>query len=110
MTTWLERFNLVIFGAALLVGAGLRWLQINTRSFWYDEALSSLIAGLSVSQIVANVAGSVHPPGYYLLLHYWSVFGQSEGVLRSLSALFSFCAIPLVFGLGRWLFDRPTAA
>ena len=73
MTTWLERFNLVIFGAALLVGAGLRWLQINTRSFWYDEALSSLIASLSVSQIVANAAGSVHPPGYYLLLHYFCI-------------------------------------
>jgi uncharacterized membrane protein len=88
----------------------LRWLHIGIHSFWYDEALSALIARLSISQIVANAAASDHPPGYYLLLHFWLELGKTEAFIRSLSALFSLGSIPLVYRLGRWLFDRSTAA
>jgi uncharacterized membrane protein len=92
----------------VLLGALLRWFRIGVHSFWYDEALSSLIAGLRTEQILANAAASDHPPGYYLLLHYWLPLGNSEAAIRSLSALFSLGAIPLIFGLGRWLFNRNT--
>jgi uncharacterized membrane protein len=104
------RHNVLILAIALAIGAILRWLQIGTHSFWYDEALSSLIAGLNVPQIWSNAAASDHPPGYYLLLHFWLVFGRSETVIRSLSALFSLGAIPLIFGLGRWLFNPATGS
>jgi mannosyltransferase len=97
-----------ILALALLLGAALRWFRIGAQGFWYDEALSSLIARLSTAQILANAAASDHPPGYYLLLHYWLSLGKSETVIRSLSAIFSLAAIPLIFGLGSWLFDRPT--
>ena len=93
----------------LLVGAALRWLNIGRNGFWYDEALSALIAQLSATQILANAAASDHPPGYYLLLHFWLSLESSEVAIRSLSALFSLGAIILVFGLGQWLFDRSTA-
>jgi uncharacterized membrane protein len=109
MKALLERpYNRTLI-VVMLIGAGLRWLQIGSHSFWYDEALSSLIAGLDLSQILANAAASDHPPGYYLLLHFWLALGQSETMIRSLSALFSLGAIPLVYGLGRWLFNRSTA-
>jgi uncharacterized membrane protein len=88
----------------------LRWFRIGVRGFWYDEAFSSLIARLSLAQILDNAALSVHPPGYYLLLHFWLPLGQSETAIRSLSALFSLGAIPLVYGLGRRLFGPPVAA
>jgi len=110
MKDWLERRSRWILVVALLTGAGLRWLQIGAHSFWYDEALSALIARLSLTQILANAAASVHPPGYYLLLHFWLSLGQSETAIRSLSALFSLGTVPLVYGLGRWLFGRPAAA
>ena len=96
---------------ALLIGAILRWFQIGSRSFWYDEAFSGLIARLSVAQIWNNaIAASIHPPGYYLLLHYWLLLGQSEALLRSLSAIFSLGAILLIYGWGRWMFDPATGA
>lgn len=110
MNAWLERRSGWILAVALLTGAGLRWLRIGAHGFWYDEALSSLIARLSLAQILANAAVSDHPPGYYLLLHLWLPLGQSEAAIRSLSALCSLGAVPLVYGLGRWLFDRPAAA
>jgi len=100
-----------IFAFSLFLGAVLRWFQIGTRSFWYDEAFSGLIARLTLSQIWDNaIAASIHPPGYYLLLHYWLLLGQSEALVRSLSAIFSLGAIVLIYGLGRWMFDPATGA
>ncbi|MDM8529116.1 glycosyltransferase family 39 protein [Anaerolineales bacterium HSG24] len=93
-----------------MLGAGLRWYQIGQHSFWFDEALSSLIANLTTSEIIANVAASDHPPGYYLLLHAWLTVGQSETAIRSLSALFSLATIPLLYGLTRWLFNSGAAS
>ncbi len=108
---FLEHCSGCILTIALFFGAVLRWLQIGSRSFWYDEAFSGLIARLPVIQIWNNVIGaSIHPPGYYLLLHHWLLLGQSETIIRSLSVLFSLGAIVLIYGLGYWLFDRATAA
>jgi mannosyltransferase len=105
-----EKYNRWIVSIALLIGAILRWFQIGFRSFWYDEAFSGLIARLTVSEIWGNAIASIHPPGYYLLLHYWLLLGQNEAVVRSLSVLFSLAAILLIYGLGHWLFDRTAAA
>lgn len=109
INAFLRQHSRLLLVIALVVGAGLRWWRIGAHGFWYDEALSGLIAGLDAGRILANAAGTDHPPGYYLLLHFWLGLGRSEGIMRSLSALFSLGAIPLVYGLGRWLFDRPTA-
>jgi len=110
MKQWLEQYHNRILAVFLLVGTALRGFQIGSRSFWYDEAFSSLIASLSIEQIWSNVVvASIHPPGYYLLLHFWLWLGQGEGVIRGLSLLFSVGAILLIYGVGRWLFDRATA-
>jgi len=41
-----------------------------------------------------------HPPLYYALLHFWLALGDSEAVLRLLSALCGTLTIPLMYGLG----------
>jgi len=107
--TFLEKSSLQILIMATLIGVGLRWIYIGHHSFWYDESFSGLTARLNLEQILANAALDVHPPGYYLILHYWLYLGQSEAIIRSLSALFSIAAVLLIYGLGRWLFDRVAA-
>jgi mannosyltransferase len=48
-----------------------------------------------------------HPPLYYWLLHYWvALFGTSEVAVRSLSVLFGALAIPVIYLLGRRLFNE----
>lgn len=42
---------------------------------------------------------------YYLLLRYWLHFGGSEFFVRSLSVIFAVASIPVVYLLGRSLFD-----
>jgi 4-amino-4-deoxy-L-arabinose transferase-like glycosyltransferase len=92
--------------AFLLLGAAVRFPNLGARSLWFDEALGGVIARLSTGQVLANVTGSSHPPGYYFLLHLWRAVGESGFALRFPSAWFSLAAVALVARLGRDLIDK----
>jgi mannosyltransferase len=103
--------KITTYGVALfcivLIGAFLRFYHLGTQSLWYDEAFSVWISKLSVPQLVQATAVDVHPPFYYLLLHYCMMFfGTSESTVRLLSALFGILAIPMIYMVGRQLFNR----
>jgi len=85
-----------------LAGAFLRFYRLDAQSFWGDEALSSLIAASSVSDIWSNAFGSANPEGYYMLLHFWmSLAGETDLALRCLSALLGVLSIVLMYQLGK---------
>lgn len=99
----------VLWGA-LAFGAVLRLARLGRDSLWLDEAISAWLASLAPSDLLRALATDLHPPGYYLLLHLWtlplprSVAGfAAEASLRSLSAAASLLTLPLVYCLGhRW--------
>lgn len=93
----------------LLLAAAARFPGLGARSLWFDEALGGMIARLNAVQVLANAAGSSHPPGYYLLLHVWRFAGESGFALRFPSAWFSLAAVALVARLGRDLAGRRVA-
>ncbi|MGZ4890721.1 MAG: glycosyltransferase family 39 protein [Halobacteriota archaeon] len=91
----------------VLLGTFLRLYYVGVQSLWGDETFSVWISRLSLSQIVAITAIDRHPPLYYFLLHYWmSWFGRSEVAVRLLSTVFSIIAIPMIYLIGRQLYDR----
>lgn len=92
----------------LSLGAVVRIVNLGSDSIWLDEAYSIQFARLPVPQLLAEAARSdVHPPLYYLLLHYWiKLFGPSEAGARSLSTLFGLLAILTIYLLARLLFNR----
>ena len=93
--------------AIVLIGFFLRIYQLGTQSIWYDEAYSLWISKLAVTQMVQTTAGDVQPPLYYFLLHYWMiVFGTSASAVRLLSVLFGVLAIPMIYVVGRQLFNK----
>jgi 4-amino-4-deoxy-L-arabinose transferase-like glycosyltransferase len=94
--------------AIVLIGLFLRVYQVGTQSIWYDEAWSILASKLAVPQIMVEItAGDVEPPLYYFLLHYWMmVFGTSASAVRLLSVLFGVLAIPMIYVVGRQLFNK----
>jgi len=90
----------------LILAALLRLLQLGTESLWYDEAVAVAIVRLDweafwkvLSHFEANMGL------YYCLLRLWINLGESEFVLRSLSALAGVLAVGLVYVLGKRLFD-----
>ncbi len=91
----------------LLLAFFLRFYRLDAQSFWNDEGNSARIAERSLDLILEGAAGDIHPPGYYLLLHYWrALFGQSEFALRSLSVAAGVATVAFTYLLGRRLFGE----
>ena len=95
--------------APVLLGAGLlRFVGLGRESIWLDEATSLLIARLGLPAVVAWAAGDIHPPLYYLALHFWLVLGESEFAIRALSASLGILAVAAGYALARELFGTRT--
>ena len=93
--------------AILLLAAFLRFHRLNAQSFWNDEGNSARIAERTPALILEGAEGDIHPPGYYLLLHYWrAAFGQSEFALRSLSVVAGLALVLCTYLLGSRLLSE----
>lgn len=99
----------LILGFALLAFA-LRVFQLNTQSFWYDEAFSVYLSRFDLATITARTAADIQPPFYYYLLNVWmALAGDSEFSVRFLSLFFGVLTIPLLFVTARRLFNSTAA-
>ncbi|HLH74447.1 MAG TPA: glycosyltransferase family 39 protein [Chloroflexota bacterium] len=80
--------------------------KIGVQSLWFDEALSAIFAAQPVRQLLPTlVYQDLHPPLYYLLLHFWMrLVGNSEFAIRYLSLLCGLPAVPATYIFGRALF------
>jgi uncharacterized membrane protein len=88
--------------AALAVAAGVVLRVGSSSDLWLDESLSVNIARLPLGHMIDALRRDGHPPLYYLLLHGWmSVFGTSDGAVRSLSGVLSLATLPLLWLAGR---------
>ena len=99
----------------ILAGFALRLYRLGATSLWYDETVSVALAQKSIPALIQHTAGDIHPPGYYLLLHYWQALTRPTPTL-GLEFLYSWpslwCGVLLVallFALGRRL-ASPTVA
>lgn len=82
---WLYRVGLILLVMLALI---IRFHGISVPVIWYDEAFSVLLSERSPKLIWATTARDVHPPLYYLILHYWTLmFGNTALALRSLGAV-----------------------
>lgn len=76
----------------------LRFLTIDVRSLWLDEAWSAWFAARDWTYLLNEVPQfEVHPLFYYTVLKLWTgAFGETERALRMLSTLVNCATIPLV--------------
>lgn len=104
--------DLIFIGAVTLVALVLRFYRIGEKSIWLDEAFSLWIARHPLWEALGWIIRiDQHPPLYYSLLHAWTeLFGELQGPVRMLSALFSTATVPLFYAAARRLLDRPSAA
>ncbi len=94
----------------LLVGFALRLYRLGAESLWYDETVSVALAQKSIPALLRHTAGDIHPPGYYLLLHFWQQLTHPTPAfgLEFLYAWPSLCCglllLALLLALGRKLY------
>lgn len=87
-------------------GAWLRFDRIGWQSLWLDEGTTAVLAltdWATFQHIITNVRSNMFL--HLLLLRGWTELGTSEAMLRMPSALFGIATIPLLYLLGRRLFD-----
>jgi len=92
----------------ILLGLFLRLHQLDTESFWTDEAFSVTRAQQPSPELVITAVSQTEaaPPGYYLLLHYWmQAGGNTVFVIRLLSVVFSVLSIIMLWKVVRLLFN-----
>jgi mannosyltransferase len=89
--------------AILLLAFVLRVVDLGAESAWIDEAYSIVLAGHPITEIIQGTAADQHPPLYYLLLHFWLMFGSGVFFSRFLSVLIGVISIAQIIRLGRQL-------
>lgn len=95
-------------GAVLMLAGGLRLFGLGTESLWVDELASVWFsAPPDIGAVISRTAGDVHPPGYYLILHFTTVLlGDAEWAVRLPSALAGTLAVYVTFLLGKELYSH----
>lgn len=103
-----DRWPLWLVLALTAASAVLRLWHLGRDGLWRDEAQGLFLAAKSFpGGISAALVQDGHPPLYFFLMHFWvRAFGGSELAVRLPSALFGIGTIPLLYLLGRDLFDR----
>jgi 4-amino-4-deoxy-L-arabinose transferase-like glycosyltransferase len=87
----------------VIIGAFLRFFMLADKSLWSDEGLSLFFSdGSSIQEFIKRMfraeTSEKFQPLYFLLLFYWrQLLGNSEFVLRALSAFFGAGAIIIMF-------------
>lgn len=90
-----------------LIAFALRMLRAANWLMWGDEGFSVFSASRDLLTITLDTTTiDPHPPLYYYLLHfYFALFGRAELVARFFSIFFGTATIPLVWQIGKRMFD-----
>lgn len=96
----------------VVVAIVVRSVELGRQSLWTDELFSRYYPDLFSTRYLwtTGLAHENSPPLYYTVLEGWMrLFGTSATALRSLSLLASVLTLPLLYLLGKELFDRRRA-
>jgi uncharacterized membrane protein len=92
-----------LLGVIILLGAFLRFYDLGSESYWNDEVIMVHVA----QEDLWSILQGGRPPLYIVFAHFWiKIFGSAEEATRSLSAVAGVISIPLMYSLGRQLFDE----
>ena len=87
-----------------LLALGLRLIRLSYQPLWWDEGWSLYFATTGIRNMLELTAVDIHPPLYYLLLHFWiRLFGPGVVSVRLLSVLVGTATVPLLYAAGRRL-------
>jgi 4-amino-4-deoxy-L-arabinose transferase-like glycosyltransferase len=96
-------------GAFTLLAFLLRVWRLDFQPLWWDEGWTVYFATSGIAEMIARTAIDIHPPFYYLLLHFWALLaGPSPAAVRLFSAVVGTLSVPLLFLVGRRLLGVKT--
>src|SRR5262245_24121271 len=97
---------LVLVVLLTLAAFALRLHQLGAQSLWYDELLQLDVSQGSFSEIGPQLPRHAAMPLDYYLSYLWIKLGRQDAWVRFPAAFFGTLSIPLIYALGRSLFNR----
>jgi 4-amino-4-deoxy-L-arabinose transferase-like glycosyltransferase len=89
-----------------LSALGLRFYKLGSKSLWLDEIITAEVSCKGIGNIVRFSITDTGPlPLAYVFEYLTQLFGRSEFLVRLPSALFGIATIPVLYLLGKRLFD-----
>jgi uncharacterized membrane protein len=92
---------------ATALSFALATYKLGARSLWFDETFSIFYIQKdwpAFWHIIFNY--EANQTLYFILLKFWILLGDDEATLRFLSVIFATAAIPMVYLVGKELFDK----
>ena len=98
-----SRLVLAVMGITTLAVFALYVCTLGKQSLWFDEGLSVNFSARPMADLLDTlIHQDIHPPLYYLLLHFWMpLAGNSELAVRLPSAFAAVLLVPLAFAVVR---------
>lgn len=90
------------------IGTALRLFKLDDQSLWFDEAARLIIALADLPAILQNRGQDTLPPFFHLTQHFWLRLGVNDYLARFLPAISGILILPVIYKLGRRLFNHPT--
>jgi mannosyltransferase len=93
-----------------LAAFAVRAISLDAQSLWRDEVDAMRFATAPLDEVLSNFTRQGwNGPLYFLILRGWiALTGTSEYAMRFLSLFFGVLCVPLVYALGRRLFNPQT--
>lgn len=101
----MNKTHIIQLSVITIIGAALRLFDLGGESFWVDEGFSVYMGHLAQWSEWQRVE---HPPLFYALVSIWMRIDDTDVWLRLLPAIFGIGTIPVVFFIGRRMFDIKT--
>lgn len=99
----------IVMGLILLLGLWLRLHDLGRLSLWLDEGITTCKMRFSLRELFQYTVVDNVPPLYYLILHAFGPWIDSDFALRLPSALIGVATIPVLWWIGALLFNRQVA-
>jgi len=101
-----KNINKLFLLSIILLAILMRLYPSNALSLWYDESFSIILAKKDLGNLLEIAKADVHPPLYYILLHFWLNIVMFP---RLFSVLFSIVSIILTYLIAKKAFGERIA-
>ncbi len=101
-------YILIVLALLTLTAFAVRAISLDAQSLWRDEVDALRFATAPWTEMLGNFTRpGWNGPLYFLLLRGWiALTGASEYAMRFFSLIFGVLCVPLIYALGRRLFDH----
>lgn len=91
---------------AIVISFFSTFIFISNKSYWFDETFGILTVKDWHKMLLVFYRDEGNMWFYYFILYFWIKLGDSELIVRTLSALFGLASIPFVYVLSKNFFTK----